>query len=49
MRQMYKTMLERKHGMFDKGMYDYCFDSTADNASELCEELRKEICPVYGG
>ena len=42
-------MLERKHGMFDEGMYDYCFDSTADNASELCEELRKEICPVYGG
>ena len=24
-------------------------DDTADNASELCEELRKEICPVYGG
>ena len=42
-------MLERKHGMFDEGTYNYCFDSTADNAAELCEELRKKICTVYGG
>ena len=42
-------MLERKHGMFDEGTYDYCFDSTADNAAELCEELRKKICTGCGG
>ena len=36
-------MLERKHGMFDKGIYDFCFDSTTDNASELCEALKKRI------
>ena len=34
-------MLERKHGMFDEGTYDYCFDSTKDNATELCEALKK--------
>ena len=34
-------MLERKHGMFDEGAYNYCFDSTTDNASELCEALKK--------
>ena len=38
-----ERMLERKHGMFDKGIYDFCFDSTADNASELCEALKKRI------
>ena len=36
-------MLERKHGMFDKGIYDFCFDSTTDNASELCDALKKRI------
>lgn len=34
-------MLERKHGMFDEDTYDYCFDSTKDNATELCEALKK--------
>ncbi len=34
-------MLERKHGMFDENTYDYCFDSTKDNATELCEALKK--------
>ena len=43
-----EKMLERKHGMFDEGTYDYCFDSTADHAAELCEELRKKIS-IYGG
>ena len=38
-----ERMLERKHGMFDKGIYDFCFDSTADNASELCDALKKRI------
>lgn len=38
-----EKMLEKKHGMFDEGDYDYIFDSTADDAeafSELiCEKL----------
>lgn len=34
-------MLERKHGMFDEDTYDYCFDSTKDNTTELCEALKK--------
>lgn len=34
-------MLERKHGMFDEDTYDYCFDSTKDNATELREALKK--------
>ena len=38
-----ERMLERKHGMFDKGKYDFCFDSTTDNASELCDALKKRI------
>ena len=38
-----ERMLERKHGMFDKGIYDFCFDSTTDNASELCDALKKRI------
>jgi len=32
-------MLERKHGMFDSGEYDFRFDSTKDDAAELCARL----------
>ena len=35
-------MLERKHGMFDGGSYDYVFDSTSDDAETLCESIRKK-------
>ena len=34
-------MLEKKHGMFDGGDYDYRFDSTKDDAAPLCEELKR--------
>lgn len=36
-------MLEKKHGMFDGGEYDYRFDSTKDDAAELCARLKKRL------
>ena len=36
-------MLERKHGMFDGGSYDYEYDGTAGNASSLCAELKESL------
>ena len=36
-------MLEKKHGMFDGAEYDYRFDSTKDDAAELCERLKKRL------
>lgn len=33
-------MLERKHGMFDSGTYDYRFDGVSGDAASLCEALR---------
>jgi len=33
-------MLERKHGIFDKGNYAYRFESGNDNAAALCAALR---------
>jgi len=37
-------MLERKHGMFDSGGYDYRFDGVSGDAEALCEVLKKEKC-----
>ena len=37
-------MLERKHGMFDSGEYDYRFDGVSGDAEALCEVLKKEKC-----
>lgn len=36
-------MLERKHGMFDGGVYDYCFDGANGDAAALCEKI-KALC-----
>ncbi len=33
-------MLEKKHGIFDEGNYDYRFHSGTDDAATLCAELR---------
>ncbi len=33
-------MLERKHGMFDSGEYDYRFDGAAGDAEAFCEVLK---------
>ena len=32
-------MLERKHGLFDEGTYDYRFDGVHGDANALCEKL----------
>ena len=34
-----EQMLERKHGMFNDGSYDYVFRSETDDAAALCEIL----------
>ena len=38
-----EMVLEKKHGMFDRGNYDYYYDGTSDNASVFCEDLKKRI------
>jgi len=35
-------MLERKHGMFDSGDYDYRFDGVAGDAKSFCEVLKSD-------
>ena len=34
-------MLEKKHGMFDSGDYDYRYDGVHGDPAALCEELKK--------
>ncbi len=34
-----EKMLERKHGMFDSGTYDYVFDGVSGDVSALCAAL----------
>ena len=34
-------MLEKKHGMFDGGSYDYHYDGVNGDPASLCEALRK--------
>lgn len=36
-----EQMLEKKHGMFDGGVYDYYFDGVSGDAAALCETLKK--------
>ncbi len=36
-------MLERKHGMFDAGSYDFRFDGVHGDAGVLCEALKERI------
>ena len=33
-------MLEKKHGIFDDGSYDYRFDGVNGDAASLCDELK---------
>ena len=37
-------MLERKHGMFDSGEYDYRFDGVAGDTEAFCEILKRAKC-----
>ena len=36
-------MLEKKHGIFDTGTYDYRFDGAHGDAAAFCEMLKKGI------
>ena len=36
-------MLEKKHGMFDHGDYDYRFDSTTDDPADLYAKLTGQV------
>ena len=36
-----ERMLEQKHGMFDSGQYDYCFDGANGEAKVLCAVLER--------
>ena len=37
-----EKMLEKKHGMFDDGEYDFVFDGVTGDAEELCEFLKEK-------
>ncbi len=37
------AMLERRHGMFDGGAYDYVYDGAAGDAKALCSVLAQRI------
>ena len=41
-------MLERKHGMFDDGSYDFRFDGASDDADGLVEALKAWQCHDKG-
>ena len=34
-----EMMLERKHGIFDDGQYDFVYDGTSDNIDLLCDKI----------
>ena len=36
-------MLERKHGCFDGGVYDYTFDSSRDDMTSFCDRLVDDL------
>ena len=36
-------MLERRHGMFDDGVYDYRFDGVSGDPTALCEALKARL------
>ena len=38
-----EQMLERKHGMFDNGIYDYQFDGKSGEPSEICDMIKDRI------
>ena len=42
-------MLERKHGMFDSGEYDYRFDGAAGDAEAFCEDLKSDMSDRSAG
>ena len=40
-----EQMLEKKHGMFDDGDYDFRFDSDRDDLEVICKEVNMRVMP----
>lgn len=38
-----EQMLERKHGMFDRGNYDFRFESGKDDVAAFCAQVRSTL------
>ena len=38
-----EQMLERKHGMFDNGLYDYQFDGVSGDPSAICDIIKERF------
>ena len=38
-----EQMLEKKHGVFDGGTYDFRFDGVSGSAADLCDLLKKRF------
>jgi len=38
-----ERMLEKKHGMFDQGDYDFRFESGRDDAAAFCEKFKSAL------
>ena len=38
-----EEMLEKKHGMFDEGDYDFRFNSSQDALEDICEAVNEKI------
>lgn len=38
-----EQMLEKKHGMFDEGDYDYKFNSSQDALENICKEVEEKV------
>ncbi|MCH5190523.1 MAG: hypothetical protein J1F23_00015 [Oscillospiraceae bacterium] len=38
-----EQMLEKKHGMFDEGNYDFKFNSNRDDLEVICKEVSERI------
>ena len=43
MSELIEMVLEKKHGVFDRGNNDYYYDGTSGNAALFCEDLIKHI------
>ena len=38
-----EQMLEKKHGMFDEGDYDFKFNSSQDSLENICKEVEEKV------
>ena len=42
-----EQMLEKKHGMFDAGDYDFRFNSSRDSLDEICKAVNEKFIGAY--